>query len=579
MYEMAANHTFVNWSERAAQFARSVSHRDLLASLSLANLCFLNVWIELSSTAHHYYRKTPPRAGMILATAINVLLLGFFFFLCAKVVRRVRNVYVTAFGQVCLIAVVLVAANIFRKTDVTLSRIQFRPSLAAGGTVVVLIGLACLLAALSIWRRELISRALLSVLLLLSPLFIIFAGRAIWTQLRRPPDEDFAARTGPPRPSLAAPQRGPRIIWLMFDEWDYRLVFGARPKGVFLPELDRIVGQAVSATAAVGGGYGTANAVPSMLIGQRTIKSQTAGPRELLLRLDPRTARVRDNSSPGDLTRWSAQPSIFTGLRAAGWTSSVVGWYHPYCRVLDSQLDMCTWEPGASIYERKEYSRELSVGESMRIIAARQAAKVPLLAALGLVHPQRVRRELLVEEFKRIREAARAAIESADFVYVHWPIPHPFGIYDAETGRVGAYDRATYLDNLVLVDRILGEFRSDLERAGKWDNAIVLLSSDHSLRVGEWSGFRTWSRREAEATGGERSPYVPFLVKLAGEDRGFTYDQPFSILLTHDLILALAREEIRTPDELRNWLDANRGRFPLKVGGKTVRGESGEDPE
>jgi hypothetical protein len=75
-----------------------------------------------------------------------------------------------------------------------------------------------------------------------------------------------------------------------------------------------------------------------------------------------------------------------------------------------------------------------------------------------------------------------------------------------------------------------------------------------------------WTDEEAQVTGNRRSPYIPLLVKLPHSRAGRAYEQPVSMLVLHDLVLALARGEIRTNDDLASWLDQHRGRFPLPQG-------------
>ena len=51
------------------------------------------------------------------------------------------------------------------------------------------------------------------------------------------------------------------------------------------------------------------------------------------------------------------------------------------------------------------------------------------------------------------------------------------------------------------------------------------------------------------------------------------YDEPFSILLLHDLVLALGRDEIQTTGSLTLWLNQNRHKFPLSFQ-RAVLGEA-----
>ena len=306
----------------------------------------------------------------------------------------------------------------------------------------------------------------------------------------------------------------------------------------------------------MGGGFGVRHAVPSLLNGQNILEEQDAGPRELL---------IRPEGSP-EFLKWSTQPTLFSRLREQGWTTAAAGWFLPYCRVLGAQIDLCEWEPGASIYDRPEYANDLSLIQSMRTLTRRVISRVPRVSQAPSFRKDIRQRKLQVNEYHRIRESARNLLGRADFVFVHWPVPHPFGIYDRGTGTIGPHARATYFDNLVLADRTVGQFRALLEEHGDWENTIVMISSDHSLRPEEWRYSAAWTRAEAENTENRQFPYVPFVVKLARQHEGRRYDSSFSILLTNDVLLALARAEIKTAEELSMWFDANRGRFPLKAG-------------
>jgi hypothetical protein len=144
-----------------------------------------------------------------------------------------------------------------------------------------------------------------------------------------------------------------------------------------------------------------------------------------------------------------------------------------------------------------------------------------------------------------------------DFVYIHWPIPHPPGVRRAGN----AADTPDYLDNLALADDTLGNVRRILEAAGLWDDSIVVVSSDHHYRISIWKPER--SGRVFAATGGQEHRRIPLLIKMPRQTRGVEYTHPFNALLIHDLFLELAAKRIETPDQISTWLDRNRQRFSV----------------
>src|SRR2546425_7901138 len=54
--------------------------------------------------------------------------------------------------------------------------------------------------------------------------------------------------------------------------------------------------------------------------------------------------------------------NLFRRARALGYDTALIGWYHPYCRVLGSDLTRCYWEaaePLGSWERSEEHTSEL----------------------------------------------------------------------------------------------------------------------------------------------------------------------------------------------------------------------------
>ena len=130
--------------------------------------------------------------------------------------------------------------------------------------------------------------------------------------------------------------------------------------------------------------------------------------------------------------------------------------------------------------------------------------------------------------------------------FLHMPVPHPPAIYNRKQHQLTAENRnGSYADNLALADATLGKLRQAMEASGQWDNSFVLLTSDHPLRGR-----------------GPKHPWIPFLLKAPGQKEGLAYRQPFNNVLTHDLVMAVVRGEVHTPEEISIWLDQARLRYP-----------------
>jgi arylsulfatase A-like enzyme len=160
------------------------------------------------------------------------------------------------------------------------------------------------------------------------------------------------------------------------------------------------------------------------------------------------------------------------------------------------------------------------------------------------------------KQYFTIRDHAyRDAIDKQiDFLYVHFPTPHLFVIYDRQRQDFTLSSKTTYFDNLALVDRTVGELRHKLEEAGLWDSTSILITADHGLRRELWHGHLNWTPEFDRLLAGGSSPLVPFILKLAGSHEGVVYDQPFSSVVEGDLALAVIKNEVTAPRQIPEWL-------------------------
>lgn len=527
--------------------------RDYLICLSLANLHFLNVWLEISNRGFDFFRGTRPAATAWWAVVTLVILLSLVFWIGLQLWRRLPEPLLRPAAILGITASLIVPANLIHRSvfDQAIDS-AFR---ALGRTTVYGIAALIILALLAwlVVRTSQFARAYAAALTLMLPLAPVLAAHAAWVQWQRPPAEHYAG-TVPAPSGTAAPAT--RVVVMIFDEWDQRLAIDERPDRIKSPAVDRLLAQSFQASQAAGGGYlGVDSSIKSMMTGQRLL---AVDPRSLGVRLEDGHPTVIDPAAA-----WADEATIFSELKERGWSSSVVGWYIPYCRLQGQYLRACWWQPGGSVYGRREFLFDLSYPAYLRTLAVRQLERVPMSRRLGLDHSQAERRMLLAEEVSRVRARFGSAMDSADLVYVHWPMPHLFGVEDPSAPTPGR--APNYFDNLLVVDRLLADFEDKLEREGRWEQTTLVATADHSLRTWLWSGSGAWTDEEERATGGQQSPYVPFVVKFAGQHAPLVYDRPFTIALLHDVVLAIADGQVTNPAELAAWLDANRGRHPTDV--------------
>lgn len=498
--------------------------RDLAVSVSLANLCYIGAWDEVLTLNRNSYLRDVSAASVV-AVMLDVVLLSIVFAAAATLARRsgsARALWAAkaAFLLVALLPVMQIFPDLrVVKVATFVARAVGTPDHQIRGSD---LNPLFPLLAIGLWpaRSVTVTRAVVAFLF---PLTLVTFGRAGW---RLAAGGITAANADAPlAPAVAlAPHAAPRVIILLFDELDFRLAYAERPARIALPELDRLRAEAFFASQAFPPGRRTEISVPGLLIGRPVAADRRRGTDTLLVTF----------AGTSDTVLWADQPNLFDRARALGYNAGLVGWYHPYCRMLERRLTHCFWLPHADAVVR---AREHGLAVQM----------LDLFRALSPLAD----RDRHIADYERHLAEARAAVvdTSLGLLFVHLPVPHNPVIYDAEDDAltVHNYDPDGYYDNLELADRTLGVLRRELEGGGLWDRTTVVLTSDHSRRAGE----DDWR--------------VPFLVKLAGgRTGGIPYKKPFNTVVLHDLTLALLRGEIPS-GRLAPWLDRWRARSPQSI--------------
>lgn len=533
--------------------------KNLLICFSLANLCFLRRWYDLEhlkERAMDYYRTAPPDPTLLEATLLDALLLTAVFWLAWRWVEYDPTPVKLRLAQFGFLAAFMYPLESVRlywnqeggRADLTSNLVLLAMEAVLGvGAILALFGNTRVVGAAR--------RVALALTLLFPALMIDFGLNAFSLE----PAQAYAARPSlpllPPRPGPA-----PRVVWILFDELDQRLVFDLREPQVALPEIDRLRAESVVANHATQTAGWTTQALPSLLSGVIFSAVKLEGADEM---------RVYPPDQPAGMD-WRDAPNVFKKARAMGVNAALVGWHHPYCRVLGDSLADCmnvlSEFPTPALIRENAASVE-GLWSTMRSLVELQILGVEEIFSNASAPPTETVRDDYVQrwhqkQYFQIRDRAYADIadKRLDFVFLHFPVPHPFGLYDRRRGDFQLTRSLGYADNLALVDRTVGEIRRQLEQAGLWDSTSIVITSDHGLRPSLWRGHMGWTDEMERLTGGRQSETVPVIVKLAGQSQGVVYDRPFSNVVCGDLSLAMLSGEIRTADDVVRWLDGRADR-------------------
>jgi Sulfatase len=536
--------------------------RRALVALSLANLCFIPAWREVLDPGplfHCYHTKLCPVGAELAGVTLDALLLAALFFLGFGLARRVEHPLGRKVAYAAFLLALLFPLNGLRIQSTRLMTPQLISTLGPAGFALLALALLAL-ALFAVWRVGLarLARGAATAVLILSPFLAIAYAQSLWKMLKY--QRGLADQAAAARPSTPAATPA-RVVWLIFDELDYRAAFDERPASLRLPEFDRLRGEALFATEAYPPSGSTLQSIPALVSGKLVADARQTRPDDLA---------VRFHEEP-EFVGWRTRPNIFSRLRESGMAAAVAGYYHPYCRLFGAELARCSWKEDS--FTAEGIVRRSRVADNMARDARVSFLSLPLLHRLvpRADEPEEVDPVLLehtARNYSEIMEDARriSTDTSIHLAYVHLPLPHPPGFYDRAQGRIDVHRKSSYLDNLALADRTLGELRRAMEDAGVWDGAAVIVSSDHWWRARElWSpetgdptGRVYWHPEDVEMQPPTPEYKVPFILKLPGRAGGTAYAPAFNTVVSHDLVLALLRGEVQSAESAAAFLDRHR---------------------
>jgi hypothetical protein len=518
--------------------------RRVLVCLAFATCCFLNTWVEFAEGESAHYARYYPLdtvAGPVVCWEILIALgmLGVWEF-CRLRPRRLALPVHRLFLACCFVPLGIVSVALLRASPVDLQPVVRRPLFWPIALIVVAVpvGFAAM-------RPAQASRFLRNVFLYSCPVLALVLFQACHRTLLKYPRAAYA--DGPLAPAVKSPRSQIRVVWIIFDELSQTIAFSERPSSLHLPNLDRLRTESFYATAAEPPADSTERSMPALILGEKVLQSLSQGPGDL---------RVR-TSSRAELFALNSIPNIFDSARELGFGTALVGWFHPYGRLLNRSLTKCYWTAGWLLSGVEEEFQPKSIGSALWDRVKFQAAALPLTGHIPGVFPGVYWREEKTKRFEYLLDQAQAimADPSIGLALIHLPAPHPPAIYSRSKATLTTEGRIGYLDSVALVDRTLGELRQTLERAGMWDRTALVVSADHSWRIPLWRGEPEWTAEE-ETVSQRVTTGVPFLLKLPGHTTGIVYGKPFNTVLTRQIITEILSERLTDPARLPEFIDS-----------------------
>jgi arylsulfatase A-like enzyme len=320
------------------------------------------------------------------------------------------------------------------------------------------------------------------------------------------------------------PRQHPLLVWIVFDELSYDQVFEHRARNLALPNFDALRSQSTLFTDTQPAGYHTVDVLPSLLTGKIVNSTHYNFHNRLWVHHEGEGWQRIDGAD-----------TIFGDAQSAGWRTAAVGWYNPYCSLYADAIQNCYWI-NHDMFDGL-MAHNASFGDNV-ITPLRQVireAKSPAradrdLCTFDVRHRYQTHIDLQEHAFEVLHT------DQADFVFFHFSVPHSPNIWSRIQDDYTQYCDSSYLDNLALTDRVLGQVLAVLKASPRWDQTNLIVQGDHSWRIDEWDWLPAWTQEDDAASRGVFDPRPALIVHQAGQTQPQTVATPWPLIQIHGVV-------------------------------------------
>ena len=346
-----------------------------------------------------------------------------------------------------------------------------------------------------------------TLLLIASPFLFFTFGQAIYTFATI----HFYTNEGPV-PYFEVKEGQPRIALLLFDELDIRAAFDQRPPNLKLPHLDAFKDQSFFAAKAFAAGPTTRISIPALLTGMHLSNIEMTAHDQ---------ARLTLTSSQQQVILDKNLPSLFSRMRDLGYNCGIKGTYNPYYKLFGPSLSQCEAKShySHSLYEGTIYIFQKAFQVAQQYFMTVDSKK-PHIVAMAQKNDRPDPAQEAVHQGHIDYWSDLLLNKKLHLSFVHFPYPHPPGLYDYEREKFCQPGEGSYLGNVKMVDITLADIRQRMQEASLWDETTIIITSDHWLRK-YWPSCGYSFKDEELKFVTTIDHRVPFIIKLAGQKEPF----------------------------------------------------------
>jgi hypothetical protein len=490
--------------------------KKLCQCLGLSSLILVINYGDLLGGGADVRMHTPfPLTQLCYAQIADILIVAAVLFLLLTLLRRTRT-----YPWVRLILAILLPPYLIQRTQ------SFYPFDLIEGIVTILFIvwagiLLLLLLRFGRWYRQLMRFGSL-----IAAALVIFAGVSIgqllWVGTWKPaPNHIDAAWETTPQP----PRQHPLLVWIIFDELSYDQVFEHRARDLNLPNFDVLRSQSTLFTNAQPAGYHTVKVIPSLLTGKPVDGIRYNFHNRLW---------VHDEATQ----KWGpidGSQTVFADADKAGWRTAAVGWYNPYCGIYADAIQQCFWTNHDMMDGLMTQGAPLATNIYTPLQQVVREIKSPAradhdLCTFDVRHRYQTETDLQQHAFDLLHT------DQADFVFLHFAIPHSPNIWSRIQDNYTQYCDSSYLDNLALTDRVLGRIVGMLKASPRWGATTLIVEGDHGWRIDAWNWLPAWTQEDDAASRGVFDPRPAMIIHQPGQTQPQTIAKPWPIVQVHGVV-------------------------------------------
>jgi hypothetical protein len=495
--------------------------KRLCQCVGLSSLILVGNYGDLLGGGADVRMHTPyPIARICEAQIVDIFAVALLLFLILSIAVRTRF-----YPWVRLLTAIVIPPYLIQRTQ------SFFPFDLIEGLVLILLVVWAGVLLLLLLRFQKWYRRLMRVGSAVATALVLFAvssiAQLIWVARWKPAPNQINAAWAT---SLQPPRVHPLLVWIIFDELSYDQVFEHRSRDLNLPNFDALRNESTVFTDTQPAGYHTVKIIPSLLTGKIVDGIRYNFHNRLWVHHENESGWAPING----------QQTVFADAQQNGWRTAAVGWYNPYCAIYSDAIQNCYWTnhdmfDGLMAQNAPFWTNVYTPLEQVVRELKSPARADRHLCSFDVRHRYLTQTDLQQHAFQLLHT------DQADFVFIHLAIPHSPNIWSRINGDYTQSCDSSYLDNLALTDRVLGQLVATLKASPRWSNTTLIVQGDHGWRIDAWNWLPAWTEEDDAASRGVFDQRPALLIHQPGQSQPQTVANPWPIIQVHGVVEQVIR--------------------------------------